>query len=265
MINSAADRWQGGPRPSAGGGRYRGRVAKSGPSAILRGIGALLLVMSLTACSGESHPVARTYWGNKPDTTVLPTTEDTGQAVLTTGGVTGLVSSGLLTMNAPSSGGAGLYRIFGAGEPITSIGARFTLGSKVVGTTTSGAVGLVMTNKAHNPTDPSVRLSVHFYVGATNWGLQSKIDGVWTVHASGTFTPPLNIDSTVYTAEIYRVGDTVTVVLPDGKVISTTNAAFTPGDWGYVETAMAKPSDNIPGILENWWDVGDQHPPASRS
>jgi hypothetical protein len=230
-----------------------------------RGIAALFLVVALAACSGDPHPVARTYWGNKPDTAVLPTTEDTGQPVLTTGGVTGLVSSGLLTMNAPSSGGAGLYRIFGGGEPITSIGARFTLGSKVVGTTTSGAVGLVMTNKAYNPNDPTVRLSVHVYVGATNWGLQSKIDGVWNYYATGTFTPPLKIDSTIYKAEIYRVANTVTVVLPDGHISTTTNPAFAPGDWGYVETAVTAPTDNIPGILENWWDTGNQHPPASRS
>jgi hypothetical protein len=232
---------------------------------IARGVVVLSLIAALTACHADSHPVGRTYWGNKPDSDTLPTTEDTGQPVLTTGGVSGLVSSGLLTMNAPSSGGAGLYRVFGAGEPITCIGLRFTLGSKVVGTTTSGAVGLVMTNKAHNPIDPSVQLNVHVYVGATNWGLQSKIDGVWKVHASGTFTPPLNIDSTVYTAEIFRVGNTVTVALPDGEVTTTTDEAFAAGDWGYVETAVTAPTDNIPSILEDWWDVGNQNPPASRS
>ena len=231
---------------------------------LAKGVVALLLVVAMTACHADSHPVGRTYWGNKPNSDTLPTTEDTGQAVLTTGGVSGVVSSGLFTMNAPSSGGAGVYRIFGAGEPITCIGARFTLGSNVVGTTTSGAVGLVMTNKAHDPNDPTVQLNVHFYVGSTNWGLQSKIDGVWKVQAGGTFTPPLNIDTTVYTAEIFRVGDTVTIALPDGKVVSTTNAAFTPGNWGYVETAMTAPTDNIPGIVEDWWDVGDQYPPASR-
>ncbi|KAA0098116.1 hypothetical protein CIW49_15795 [Mycolicibacterium sp. P1-18] len=226
---------------------------------------ALLLIMALISCSEEVRPHARTYWGDKPDSTVLPTAEDTGQAVATMGGVPGLIASGLLTMTAPTSGGAGLYRVFGAAEPITRVGARFTFGSRVVGTTTSGVVALVMTNKSYSPTDPAVELNVHVYIGPTNWGLQSKVDGVWSVLASGTFTPPLSIDDTVYTADVYRVGDTVTVVLPDGGVSTTSNAVFRAGDWGYVETAMTAPTDNIPGILENWWDIGDQHPPPARS
>ncbi|MDT5017227.1 MAG: hypothetical protein QOD39_3387 [Mycobacterium sp.] len=241
---------------------------------ILKATAALWLVVALAGCHETTHPVvartsdpvvARTYWGNKPDTYVLPTSEDTGQAVTTKGGATGLIASGLLTMNAPSSGGAGLYRVFDAGEPITRIGARFTLGSRVRGTTASGAIGLVMMNHDYNPNDPTMRLSVHVYVGATNWGLQSKINGVWSYYATGKFTPPLKIDSTVYTAEIYRVGDTVTIVLPNGQVSATTNSTFAPCNWGYVETAMTAPTDNIPGILENWWDTGEQHPPAPRS
>ncbi|MBJ7339112.1 hypothetical protein [Mycolicibacterium sp.] len=225
----------------------------------------MFLVMALTACSGDVQPYARTYWGDKPDSEVLPTAEDTGQVVSTVGGVKGVVVSGQLTMRAPSSGGAGMYRVFGGSEPITRIGARFTFGSHVVGTTTSGVIALVMTNKSYTPTDPDMQLNVHVYVGPTNWGLQSKINGVWKVYASGNFSPPLSIDSTVYSSEIYRVGNTVTVVLPDGTVSSTTNAAFAPGNWGYVETAMAAPTDNIPGIVENWWDIGDQQPPAPRS
>jgi hypothetical protein len=246
------------------GDRWRHPVTKSRPSALARGFGVLLVMAALTAC-GDTHPVARTYWGDKPDTTTLPTTEDTGQPVTTKGGATGLVASGRLTMNAPTSGGAGLYREFHADEPITRIGAKFTLGSRVVGTTNSGAVGLVMMNQAYDPADPAMRLSVHVYIGSTNWGLQSKINGVWSVYASGPFNPPLKIDDTVYTAEIYRVGDTVTVVLPNGQVSTTSNAAFEPGDWGYVETAVTAPTDNVPGIVENWWDTGDQHPPASRN
>jgi hypothetical protein len=164
-------------------------------------------------------------------------------------------------MSAPSSGGAGFYREFDGGEPITRIGARFTFGSAVVGTTTGGAIGLVMMNQALNLTDPAMQLNVHFYVGATNWGLQSLIGGVWTNYAGGVFAPPLNVDCTVYTAEIYRVADTVTVVLPDGQVRSITNAVFRPGNWGYVETAMSASTDYIPGISEHWWGTGDQHPP----
>jgi hypothetical protein len=231
--------------------------------AIFRGLAALLVVTAMTAC-GQTHPIARTYWGDKPDSTTLPTTEDTGQAVTTKGGATGLVASGLLTMDPPASGGVGLYREFHADAPITRIGVRFTLGSRVRGSTDSGAVGLVMMNQAYDPTDPAMELNVHVYIGSTNWGLQSKINGVWSVYANGPFNPPLRIDDTVYTADIYRVGDTVTVALPNGDVSTTTNAAFRAGDWGYVETAVTAPTDNVPGIVENWWDTGEQHPPESR-
>jgi hypothetical protein len=251
-------------------GRYRnvatcGRPqARSLAAVVGRSLGALLMVLSLTACSDHAHHYARTYWGDKPDSDVLPTTEDTGQPVSTTGGVPGLVASGALTMRVPTDGGAGLYRAFGGGETITRIGARFTFGSRVVGTTTSGVIALVMTDKV-NSSDDQLRLAPHVYVGPTNWGLQSRINGVWHVYASGIFKPRLKIDATIYTAEIYLVGNTVTIVLPDGSVSSTSDPAFVPCNWGFVETAVAAPTDNIPGIVENWWDIGDQNPPLPRS
>lgn len=242
--------------------RWNSRRGKtSAPTKAAQSAAALLVVLALTGCSEDQNHYARTYWGDKPDSTVLPATEDTGQPVSTSGGVPGLVASGALTMRAPTSSGAGLYRAFGGGEVITRIGARFTFGARVVGTTTSGVIALVMTDKL-NSTDAGLRLSPHVYIGPTNWGLQSRIDGVWHVYASGLFKPPLKIDSTVYEAEIYLVGNTVTIVLPNGAVSSTTDPAFTPCRFGFVETAVAAPTDNIPGIVENWWDIGEQKPPA---
>jgi hypothetical protein len=214
-----------------------------------------------TPVAPSKEPVARTSFGDKPDGTP-PASEDTGQPVSHTGSAASVVASGQLTMEPPTSGGAGMYREFDAGQPITRMGARFTLGSKVVGTTDNSAVGLVIENERLDISDPAMRLNIHFYVGATNWGIQSFVGGVWNNHATGTFNPPLKIDSTVYTAEISCTAGTVTIVLPDGQIKSVKDPAFAnAGDWGYVETAMTAPTDNIPGIVEYWWDVGDQQAP----
>lgn len=206
-------------------------------------------------------PVARTVWEGKPDSSEVPTVEDTGQPATQTGGGTPKIEAGLFTFD----GEGGVYREFDAGQPVTRIGARFVLGH-ATGSTAGGAIGLVMMNERLDLTSPTISLNVHAVIAAGGWGISYFSGGEFTDIAGGLFDPPLRMDNTVYGAELYRVFDKVVLVLPDGKVVVSVDKLYDTGvgNWGFVQVTRAASTDNIVGIVEHWWDVGPQRAPPQK-
>jgi hypothetical protein len=219
-----------------------------------------ILPWSLRQAGGHQVPAAMTYWANK---SALPETEDTGQTVHTFGELTGAVADGLMTATA-AGGTSGYYWQFNPATPVTRVGARFVFGA-TVGSTDGGAIGLC-TGMSQQITSvgtlslSSFKIPVHFTIDSTGWTLGyfagTGTTATLTLVASGNFNNPLAIDNTVYEAEVYQVGNTVTIVLPDGSVHTFTNSNFAAaGNWAFTEIYTNFVTDNLVGIQEHWWDT----------
>lgn len=221
---------------------------------------------------GRKVPEAHTFWGSKANTTTIPATEDTGQPVVlsVTTGAVAKVNKGAITYTPPASGGSGFYHQFHGDAPITRIGMRFTMGGERVGTTNQGAFCAATMNKQLDLTNPTFKINVHFQIGPTGYAVAtvdtSSGTAVFDFVKVGSFNPPLAIDDTVYEMEVFRVGSTITMVMPDGSIVTDTSSKYADanfvGNWGFVEAALVNSAtDNIPSIVEHWWDTGVQYPP----
>lgn len=220
---------------------------------------------------GHKVPVGRTFWRAKANTGTMPSTEDTGQAVtLYDGNADSEIASGRYTY-APGSGVAASYWQVNPGAEVTRIGAKFVLGHSV-GSTTGGAIALAAGNSERGAWTNATRYNIHVVISPTSWNVATATrqsgSSVLNYKATGTFSPALSIGDTEYTVEVYRVGNTVTLFLPDGTVSVTTDAEYSSftGNWSFVELFASQGStDNVPGITEHWWDTGTQYPPSNKS
>lgn len=226
--------------------------------------------------SNRTQPARRSYWGNQPNTSFasLPTTEDTGQAIHYTGSLSPVISGGLLIQTTGSAGGS-WYRYWGPDSgPINRLGARFIFSNNSGALTTSnGAICVAMANGSAANLATTTQANVHFTLTPTTWTL-GAFSGSLTTLASGTFATSLAQDGvTVYEVEIYRVGNTVTMVLPDGTIqsyvdsagyVNGTHSGWSLGNYGFIEQYFNQTTDNIVGFVEYWSDTGTQYPPTDR-
>lgn len=219
--------------------------------------------------AGRRLPAAYTSYRDKANG-AQPSTWDVGgegwtEVYTPDGFVTAMnVQSGFLTTN-PTGGtthGKG-FNTFNAGAVINRIGCRFKIAPR---TNPDGGLVIILANTAINPVSPdsALRFSCHLIVGIryAELALVNASSGEWTTLGSWQYDTPILInDSTLYEVDVYRVGTTLTCVLPDGQVVSAShaNVAAWAGNYGCVETiANNATTDGIVRIAEKWASTGDQ-------
>lgn len=217
-------------------------------------------------------PAARTTYYDKPDTAnaSLPTVMDTGQAGVSyadSGANHPLIAGGAFQLPRGSGSGQAFeytYVDAGAGNQLTRIGATFKVDPTGASTDT-WALAIAIANGPYlNYGGTAYRLGVHLSVSASGWGLTKASNAtgtlVNTLIASGFFPSGFIVEDgmTEYTVEAWRVGNTVVMVLPDGKRVKVTDSDIGTWatQWGYVELVMvAKNTDPFPQFTEFWYDV----------
>lgn len=238
----------------------------------------------------KSVPAGRTTYFDKADTVFasMPTTMDTAQAITYadgngTGGTAPSghlqITSGRLTTNQNASATAGLAAagyvvIDGQGIGVNRIGIKFDFLAQGR-TAHNQAVAIAFANEALTTAKvvspgTTMRIGVHLVVAETYWELKKGTSAsgsmILTQLGIGLLRHPLRTDGTQYEVECWRNGTTATFRLPDGQLVSVTDAdiANYAGNYGYVEVITSSASqDIVPGITEAWYDLGTQYPPSS--
>lgn len=217
-------------------------------------------------------PAARSTYFDKPDTAYasLPAALDTRQAIghFAAGGASAepRISDGLWTIGAAGNLAGYAYTTF---NDVNRIGLRGRFGS--AGTEYGGVLCVAFMNQPGiNTGDTAFRIGAHLIVTPEFCELAkiSLATGTAALTSLGLWRMDhrlLTDDVTEYEAEMYLVGDTMTVFLPDGQVKTVTDAEMAAwSDYAYWEVKCSSEADHLPGITEVWMDTGAQYPPASK-
>lgn len=126
-------------------------------------------------------------------------------------------------------------------------------------TTHTQSVGLAMVNQALL-SGTSLRFGAHVCVSETHFAVQ-KFNASTTTFTdlnSGSLQRALKTDGTVYQFELWRAASTLTVLLPDGQIVTATDndVSSWSGTYGFYEFFMTSgATDAIPAITQAWYDV----------
>jgi hypothetical protein len=236
------------------------------------------LPTSATSPPTTTDPAARIAFFDKPDTSFanLPTRMDTGQPIAYSTpmpqGQPFIAKGGLTIPGGAVNGPVASYQIFDAGQGnyLDRIGMLFRWDG--TGRTTADTVmGLaITTDPGLDIADPSYRMAVHFNLTAKTWALQ-KVNVVngsleFTTIARGQLKKPLTPGNDSYSVELWRVGNTCTIALPDGQVVTGTDPDIDnwAGRYGFFEPYLTHPAtDALPYITEAWYDINAVQPPQT--
>lgn len=231
------------------------------------------------AAADRNHvlPARRTWWGNQANTAFadLPATDDTGQDVTWLGSgdspatMNPTITNGLLITTPQPSGTHAWYREWEDSSPVTRIGGRFVFDDNGGAlTTTNGVLCMAMTNATILDAPATTDINVHFVVRPTSFTLMARnsATGTWTSFGEYTYPVPLKMDGeTVYEAEVYRVDNVVTMLLPDGTIqtytdttgiVNGTAEGWSIGNWGFIEQYCREgTTDDVLGWVEFWADT----------
>lgn len=225
----------------------------------------------------SSVPPMRVSYYDKANTAwaSLPTTLDTGQAITYSAGTTAdqlLINNGGLSIanTAAGASAAGYVNLdAGSANLLTRIGVKFKLETGV-GSTTGATVALAMSNGAFLGSGGTAYRMVHLTCDEDTWDLSVVTNAtgslVFTSIGSGTLENTLESGAGYeYTLEMWRVSNTITIILPDGQRVTATNAnvGTYAGRYGYYENfLLTRATDKLPSITEAWADIGTQYPPG---
>ncbi len=182
----------------------------------------------------------------------------TGALALSRTGATGASAAAYMNLDA------------GSGNTLTRIGGKVRFDN--TGASTNGhAFTLAMSNAnglISNGT--AYRIGAHLNVVYNQWSLTkvSNATGslVFTVLASGSLENNMEANNlTEYTMELWRVGNALTAILPDGQRITATDVDVSvwATQYGYFEPSMnVDTTDTIPAITEVWYGINTQYPPG---
>ena len=220
-------------------------------------------------------PPRRSWFGNKPNTATasLPLTDDTGQPIAYVGSGTStpnllptITNGQLITTPQPAGANLAWYREWQDASPVNRIGVRFTFNNNAGALTTSnGTITLAMSDQSM-VNAPATQLNVHFVLTPSTWLLEAYAGSTMHELVNGTYVTPCKQDGkTVYEAEVYRVNNVVTMVLPDGTIqtftdtngyVNGTGSGTDIGNWGFVEQyCLAGSTDDVAGVVEFWADT----------
>jgi hypothetical protein len=208
-------------------------------------------------------------FADKANATTMPATFDSGQVAswCASYGTNAqqFINNGLLTTAPTGAGQAGGFVAGQISGNVTRIGARFVFSG---GTTNGAAVVLGITQslvtqaEATGGTFPP--FAVHLACGMYGWGLY-YIDTTHTVQtiATGVLSPaPVNDGVTQYEIEAWVVGNTCTILLPDGSLVSYTDSHIGTyaGPYVFFQNHLnVANTDDVPAFTHFWAQSGPQN------
>jgi hypothetical protein len=130
------------------------------------------------------------------------------------------IISGRMTNAANTAGGtAAGHALVNLGQSCARIGAEFEFSSG--STTSDGLAALVLWSQQLVYPGPVVDTAMHLTISLEGWGLSSFQSSVNAPLTQGTFLAPL-VAGTIYRVEVNVSGNTVTILLPDGSIVTAT-------------------------------------------
>ena len=227
------------------------------------------LEWGLRAGGLQSTPAGRLTFFDKPDaaTTELPTTADTGQSMLYTtevGGVPSelIISGGRLKCTGGGTSVAAGYAYIQGVTYLTRIGMRFSFSESAAAV--GAALGIAFLNTVG--IFGNTNIGMHLVILRNYMSVQKYINGTWTtIGGEWYFVAPLKNDGTIYSVDVYRVGNSLTIIGPDGSIHEITDPDVSANaEYAFVEPYLNNPqTESAPEIAELWFDEGTQNPPSS--